>query len=96
MARPVPGATHPWIHHYRRLGYGKPGWTGSSLVFTGTLQRFWRCKASQQVKSLALDAGKVEALPGFGKKTAENLRPAIDWFERRPKRFPLADADQVV
>jgi DNA polymerase (family X) len=44
----------------------------------------------------ALDAGKVEALPGFGKKTAENLRHAIDSFERRIKRFLLADADQLV
>ena len=44
----------------------------------------------------AIDAGKVEALPGFGKKSAANLRRAIEEFERRTKRFLLADADQLV
>ncbi len=44
----------------------------------------------------AIDAGKVEALPGFGKKSAANLRHAIDAFERRSRRFLLADADQFV
>jgi DNA polymerase (family 10) len=28
----------------------------------------------------AIDAGKVEALPGFGQKTVENLRRAISKF----------------
>jgi DNA polymerase (family X) len=44
----------------------------------------------------AIDAGKVQALPGFGKKSAANLRRAIEEFERRTKRFLLADADQLV
>jgi DNA polymerase (family X) len=44
----------------------------------------------------AIDAGKVQALPGFGKKSAATLRRAIEEFERRTKRFLLADADQLV
>jgi DNA polymerase (family X) len=44
----------------------------------------------------AIDTGKVEALPGFGKKSAGNLSRALEEFERRTKRFLLADADQLV
>jgi DNA polymerase/3'-5' exonuclease PolX len=44
----------------------------------------------------ALDAGKIEALPGFGKKTAENLRHAIKSFEQYGQRFLLADAEQLI
>jgi DNA polymerase (family 10) len=44
----------------------------------------------------AIDAGKVEALPGFGKKTAENLRRAIAQSAQHARRFLLADADQLV
>jgi DNA polymerase (family 10) len=44
----------------------------------------------------ALEAGKVEALPGFGKKSAANLRHAVEEFARRSRRFLLADADQFV
>jgi DNA polymerase (family X) len=44
----------------------------------------------------ALDAGKVETLPGFGKKTAANLRLAIAEFAQHAKRFMLADADQLI
>jgi DNA polymerase (family 10) len=44
----------------------------------------------------ALKAGKVEALPGFGAKTAEKLRRAVAEFEQRTKRVLLADADQLV
>jgi len=44
----------------------------------------------------AINTGKVEALPGFGKKSAGNLRRALEEFERRTKRFLLADADQLV
>jgi DNA polymerase (family 10) len=44
----------------------------------------------------ALDAGKVEALPGFGKKTAEGLRRAIRSFEQYGQRFLLADAEQLI
>jgi DNA polymerase (family 10) len=44
----------------------------------------------------AINAGQVEALPGFGKKSAANLRRALEEFERRTKRFLLADADQLV
>jgi DNA polymerase (family 10) len=44
----------------------------------------------------AIDTGKVEALPGFGKKSAGNLSRALEEFEQRTKRFLLADADQLV
>lgn len=44
----------------------------------------------------ALDAGKVEALPGFGKKSAEKIRQSIRTFKQRPERFKLMDADQLV
>jgi DNA polymerase (family 10) len=44
----------------------------------------------------AIDAGKVEALPGFGKKTAANLRRAISQSAQHARRFLLADADQLV
>ena len=44
----------------------------------------------------AIDAGKVEALPGFGKKTAENLRRAISQSAQHARRFLLADADQLM
>jgi DNA polymerase (family 10) len=44
----------------------------------------------------ALDAGKVEKLRGFGKKSAASLRRAIVNFERHRQRFPLADADQLI
>jgi DNA polymerase (family X) len=44
----------------------------------------------------ALDAGMVDALPGFGKKTAENLRHAIKSFEQHGQRVLLADAEQII
>ena len=44
----------------------------------------------------AISAGKVETLPGFGKKSAVSLRRALEEFDRRTKRFLLADADQLV
>jgi DNA polymerase (family 10) len=44
----------------------------------------------------ALEAGKVEALPGFGKKTTENLRRAISQFAQQGRRLLLAEADQLV
>jgi DNA polymerase (family 10) len=44
----------------------------------------------------ALDSGKVEALPGFGKKSAAKIRQALEVFAERPQRFKLMDADQLV
>jgi DNA polymerase (family 10) len=44
----------------------------------------------------AIDAGKVETLPGFGKKTAANLRRAISQSAQHMRRFLLADADQLI
>ena len=44
----------------------------------------------------AIDSGKAEALPGFGKKSVEKIRQAIQNLAKRPKRFKLLDADQLV
>jgi DNA polymerase (family 10) len=44
----------------------------------------------------ALDAGEVEKLPGFGKKSTAGLRRAIASFERHNQRFLLADAEQLI
>lgn len=44
----------------------------------------------------ALDSGKVEQLPGFGKKTVEKIRRSIQHIGKGPKRFKLRDADQLV
>jgi DNA polymerase (family X) len=44
----------------------------------------------------AIDAGKVEALPGVGQKTVENLRRAIAQFAQHRQRFLLADIDQLI
>ena len=43
-----------------------------------------------------IESGKVEALSGFGKKSAEKIRRAIQNLAKRPKRFKLLDADQLV
>jgi DNA polymerase (family 10) len=52
--------------------------------------------ASVSELAAAIDAGKVEALPGFGKKTAANLRRAISQSAQHVRRFLLADADQLI
>ncbi len=44
----------------------------------------------------ALDAGRVQALQGFGKTSAEKIRQSIQTFAQRPERFKLTDADQLV
>jgi DNA polymerase (family 10) len=44
----------------------------------------------------AIDAGKLTLLPGFGEKSVGKLRQAMQSFEKRPKRFKLLDADQLV
>ena len=44
----------------------------------------------------AIDSGKVEALAGFGKKSVEKIRQAIQNIAKRPQRFKLLDADQLV
>jgi DNA polymerase (family 10) len=44
----------------------------------------------------AIAAGKLARLPGFGEKSIEKLRRAIETFQHRPKRFLLRDADQLV
>ncbi|MBI2532183.1 MAG: DNA polymerase/3'-5' exonuclease PolX, partial [Deltaproteobacteria bacterium] len=44
----------------------------------------------------AIASGKLESLPGFGKKSVEKIRQAIQNLAKRPKRFKLLDADQLV
>ena len=44
----------------------------------------------------AIDSGKLESLGGFGKKSIDKIRQAIDNMAKRPKRFKLLDADQLV
>jgi DNA polymerase (family 10) len=44
----------------------------------------------------ALDSGKVTSLRGFGQKSVDKIREAIHTLGKRPKRFKLLDADQLV
>ncbi len=44
----------------------------------------------------AAQAGKVEGLPGFGKKTQEKLLSSIERYRKRQGRMKLGDADQHV
>jgi DNA polymerase (family 10) len=44
----------------------------------------------------ALDAGKIVSLRGFGQKSVDKIRQAIQNLGKRPKRFKLLDADQLV
>jgi DNA polymerase (family 10) len=43
----------------------------------------------------ALDSGKVASLRGFGQKSVDKIRQAIQTLGKRPKRFKLLDADQL-
>ncbi len=52
--------------------------------------------ASVKQLGQALDSGKLELLRGFGKKSVEKLRQAVQSFEKRPRRLKLLDADQFV
>jgi DNA polymerase (family 10) len=44
----------------------------------------------------AIASGDLESLPGFGKKSVEKIRQAIQNLVKRSKRFKLLDADQLV
>ncbi len=44
----------------------------------------------------AIASGKLESLPGFGKRSVDKIRQAIENLAKRPKRFKLLDADQLV
>jgi DNA polymerase (family 10) len=44
----------------------------------------------------ALESGKVGSLRGFGQKSVDKIRQAIQNLGKRPKRFKLLDADQLV
>jgi len=44
----------------------------------------------------AIHAGKVEALRGFGRRSAARMLQAIRDYRRRRARFKLSDADQLV
>src|SRR5699024_6647699 len=38
----------------------------------------------------AIDDGAVEELPGFGKKSVENIKLALEEMNKRPDRLPVA------
>ncbi|MGE5058581.1 MAG: PHP domain-containing protein, partial [Betaproteobacteria bacterium] len=44
----------------------------------------------------ALESDKITGLRGFGEKSVEKIRRAIQNLTKRPKRFKLVDADQLV
>lgn len=44
----------------------------------------------------ALESDKITGLRGFGEKSVEKIRRAIQNLTKRPKRFKLLDADQLV
>jgi DNA polymerase (family 10) len=44
----------------------------------------------------ALDAGEVQTLEGFGKKSAENLRAAIEDHRKHTGRFQIHEVEQLV
>jgi DNA polymerase (family 10) len=44
----------------------------------------------------AIASGKLESLVGFGEKSIEKISRAIQNLGKRPKRFKLLDADQLV
>ncbi len=44
----------------------------------------------------AIDAGRVQRLPGFAKKSVDKIRSAIGRFAKRPGRIKLADAEHMV
>jgi DNA polymerase (family 10) len=44
----------------------------------------------------AIDAGKLTVLPGFGEKSVGKLKQGLQSFEKRPRRFKILDADQLV
>lgn len=44
----------------------------------------------------ALDRGEVQRLPGFGERSAERLRRAIEEYRRHTARFKLSEADRLV
>jgi DNA polymerase (family 10) len=44
----------------------------------------------------AIDSGKLKSLRGFGEKSVEKIRQAIHNLAKRPIRFKLLDADQLV
>lgn len=52
--------------------------------------------ASLSELQAALDAGKVEKLPGFGPKSVQKIRRALKEVKERGRRFKLVDADQLI
>ncbi|HUK41328.1 MAG TPA: nucleotidyltransferase domain-containing protein, partial [Candidatus Acidoferrales bacterium] len=44
----------------------------------------------------AIESGKLESVRGFGKKSVAKIRQAIRNLAKRPQRFKLLDADQLV
>ncbi len=61
-------------------------------------RKLWEALGVTSVDALreALEAGRVEALEGFGKRSAAKIARAIEDFRSRQGRFLLSDADALV
>jgi len=61
-------------------------------------KKLWKELDIETVDDLedALDEGRVVGLEGFGEKTAEKMRQAIEDFRKHRERFRLGDADRWV
>ena len=61
-------------------------------------KKLWKELDIETVDDLedALDEGRVVELEGFGEKTAEKMRQAIEDFRKHRERFRLGDADRWV
>jgi DNA polymerase (family 10) len=62
------------------------------------IKQLYEKRGIASVKQLgeAIEAGKLTNLSGFGDKSIGKLREAVQSFEKRPRRFKLLDADQLV
>jgi DNA polymerase (family 10) len=60
--------------------------------------RFYRELGIESVAELeeALERGEVARLSGFGERSAERLRQAIEDYKKHTTRFKLSEADQLV
>ncbi|MFQ5537658.1 MAG: DNA polymerase/3'-5' exonuclease PolX [Gemmatimonadota bacterium] len=61
-------------------------------------KRLWEELGVTNLEALeeALDAGKVETLAGFGKKSADRIRRAIEDYRKHSGRFRLDEAEQLI
>jgi DNA polymerase (family 10) len=61
-------------------------------------ERLWHELGVESLDDLeeALDEGRVQALRGFGEKTAQRMRRSIDDFRRHAGRALISEADELV